>query len=133
MKRIPRLLALSREHHTALKARRLAIDPAAEVPALVAGAVIAERPVPLRHFAEEERDLLPELLRFGEQALADRLLDEHRQMEIFSAMHHDPVALERLGVLLAAHVRFEERELFEALQRHWDGHRANSAPGLIAA
>ncbi len=121
MKRTPRLLALSREHHTALKlARRLAIDPAAEVPAAVAGAVIAERPVLLGHFAEEERDLLPELLRFGEQALADRLLDEHRQMEILSAMHHDPVALERLGVLLAAHVRFEERELFEVLQRHWD-------------
>ena len=52
--------------------------------------------------------------------LAERLLDEHRQMEILSAMHHDPVALERLGVLLAAHVRFEERELFEALQRHWE-------------
>ena len=70
MKRTSRLLALSREHHTALKlARRLAIDPAAEVPALVAGVVIAERPVLLGHFAEEERDLLPELLRFGEQAL----------------------------------------------------------------
>lgn len=121
MKRTARLLALSREHHTALKlARRLAIDPVAQVPAAVAEAVIAERPVLLRHFAEEERDLLPDLLRLGEQALADRLLDEHRQMEILSAMHHDPVALERLGVLLAAHVRFEERELFEVLQRHWD-------------
>ncbi len=121
MKRTSRLLALSREHHTALKlARRLAIDPAAEGPALVAGGGIAGRPVLVRHFAPGGRDLLPELLRFGEQALADRLLDEHRQMEILSAMHHDPVALERLGVLLAAHVRFEERELFEVLQRHWD-------------
>lgn len=116
MKRHPRLIQLSREHHLALRLGRY----------LQRGEGIeelrAEEAELLSHFAEEERDLHPLLLRHGEQAQADRLLAEHRQLrELFTAtLAGEEGAAARTGKALVDHVRYEERELFPLLQTYFD-------------
>lgn len=120
MLRDPRLIELSREHHAALRlAKRLSGAAAADSLAAVTGFLRKEKATLLRHFGDEERDLLPQLLDFGEAALARRLVDDHRELEALMAQDEDPQALARLGRVLGEHVRFEERELFETLQKHW--------------
>lgn len=121
MKRSPPLLKLSREHHVALGIA-LHIDRAAD-PA--ARAVLLEA-FPRRfrdeldpHFREEEDDLLPRLAAAGLDELVGRTLDEHRRMRLLAGRVEagDWPALQELGDLLRAHVRFEERELFEVAER----------------
>lgn len=73
------------------------------------------------HFDDEERLLLP-LTR--DPAMRERLLTEHRairdladacrQDPSFSA---DPANLVQLGTMLHDHIRWEEREFFEMVQR----------------
>lgn len=118
-----RLIELSREHHVALRlAKRLAGAGTADSLPTVTSFLRQEKATLLRHFGDEERDLLPQLLDFGEAALAQRLVDEHREMEALMSHDQDPQALARLGRVLGEHVRFEERELFEVLQKHWAAH-----------
>lgn len=119
MRRDPQLIQLSREHHAALRlAKLLQIDAQSLPAAEVLAAVAHESKGLLSHFEREERELLPQLLGYGETQLAARLQDEHSQIR--ALLQADDVAsLKRLGVLLGQHVRFEERELFETLQRHW--------------
>jgi hemerythrin-like domain-containing protein len=74
-----------------------------------------------RHFAEEETDLLSELERVGELGLAARLRAEHLELRRLARKATARASLVRFGMLLEAHVRFEERELFPALERHWIG------------
>ncbi|MBS0370819.1 MAG: hemerythrin domain-containing protein [Proteobacteria bacterium] len=120
MLRDPRLIELSREHHIALRlAKRLAGAGTADGLPAVTSFLRQEKPTLLRHFGDEERDLLPQLREFGEVALAERLVKEHRDMEDLMTRDQDPAALTSLGRMLADHVRFEERELFEVLQKHW--------------
>lgn len=120
MQRAPQLIQLSREHHGALRlALQLRLDPAQPVPAQVVDKLLKERPQLLEHFAAEERDLLPQLHAFGESRLAQRLLDEHREMRALCQQPFEVARLARFGSLLQAHVRFEERELFAVLQQHW--------------
>jgi hemerythrin-like domain-containing protein len=128
MKRHPSLIALSREHHAALslanrvKKAALAGD-AAHIEA-VRGEVVARFEAELApHFAEEELNLLPRLAALGEAALVARTLDEHRALRALVRRLAAPAAiaetgdcLAEFGNLLAAHVRFEERELFERAQ-----------------
>jgi hypothetical protein len=68
------------------------------------------------HFREEEIHYFP-LLGNG-HALVQRAIREHRELE---KLFHDSVsgfkALQQFADALEAHIRFEERELFEAMQQ----------------
>lgn len=118
MRRDDRLIPFSREHHATLRLARLLSAVPAHAPAHLRKAVESEAPTLLRHFREEEALLLPALSRFGEDAPIRRLLDEHGQLIEGLMTAADGPTLSALGTLLAAHVHFEERELFPALQGH---------------
>ena len=61
---------------------------------------------------------IPLLLAAGQAELAQRLTAEHGQLRELRTQLCDPdsVILRAFGELLAAHVRFEEREMFIALE-----------------
>lgn len=124
MRRDPRLIRYSQEHYAALRlARMLAqVDATEGIPPAITAAVDGARGGLERHFAEEERELIPQLDAFGESALVARLRAEHAALGSLLWSTGDGAAMVRLGRLLASHVRFEERELFAALQRHWTLH-----------
>ncbi|MFZ2855644.1 MAG: hemerythrin domain-containing protein [Rhodocyclaceae bacterium] len=123
MKRHPQLQDLSREHHTALqlalRAKRAALsgDPA-QVAASAAACVAAFAAELDPHFLVEERSLLPMLSQSGETALVRRTEHEHGELRDLIGQLRQPAAasLLRFAELLTAHVRFEERELFETLE-----------------
>ena len=125
MKRHEQLQDLSREHHLALKlallARR-ALESGEQQKIKAAATVFATAFVSdlEPHFVREENDVLPLLAQAGETALVERTLNEHDEMRRLAARlpAAEPATLQRFGELLGAHVRFEERELFEVAQRH---------------
>src|SRR5574337_260439 len=122
MRRDPRLIHFSQEHHAALRLARMLAqvgENTGDLPAAVSAAIEEARDDLERHFAEEERELIPQLHAFGESALIARLQAEHAALDPLLRNTADGLAFGRLGRLLEAHVRFEERELFMALQRHW--------------
>lgn len=136
MKRSDQLLQLSREHHTALvlakRAQRLAAGQpmAAEIFMGELPVIFADELEP--HFQVEEIALLS-ALRAAEAtaevvAMVERTLLEHNRLRELAQRigGRDFSSLAAFGDLLGAHVRFEERELFntaeallseEALQR----------------
>lgn len=117
MKRNQALIPLSREHHAALVLARRAVaasrdESAARELSAALPDIFARELEP--HFQIEERLLLPPLREVGEHARVARTLDEHRQLR---ALAHatgraGPAGLASFGLLLEAHVRFEERDLF---------------------
>ncbi|MBL0355024.1 MAG: hemerythrin domain-containing protein [Dechloromonas sp.] len=123
MKRHPQLQDLSREHYSALKLARAARQ-AAESGEMDAMTAFAQRVVRVfateldPHFRVEEQGILVALARAGENELVERTLSEHAELRRLTMLLSDPdaVTLLRFADLLAAHVRFEERELFEAAQ-----------------
>jgi hypothetical protein len=135
MKRHAALHPLSHDHQNALaralRLRRVRDGDAAardaERRSFVAFA--NERLTP--HFREEER-LVARAVQLAPAVPAlevarARLLDEHERLRAgIAALDEakdapDGGDLHALGELLTAHVRFEERELFELLQREFDG------------
>ncbi len=97
MRRTALLLEFSREHHASLKlVRHLRALGTAAPPASLLEELADQARELQRHFAAEEALLLPRLNAAGptHQALASRLLAER----------------------LDAHVRFEERQLFPAVE-----------------
>jgi quercetin dioxygenase-like cupin family protein len=78
------------------------------------------------HFEDEERLLLPLMTN---QSDRDRLVAEHRELRSLAqrceedpaAFAEEPGELERAGRLLNDHIRWEERELFEQVQRDHPG------------
>lgn len=123
MKRHAELQDLSREHHGALKlardARRAAQSGQADAIQRQAQRIVAAFAMELEpHFCTEERGLLVFLAAAGRNPLVQRTLAEHREMRALVADLRQPEAptLRRFADLLEAHVRFEERELFEAAQ-----------------
>ena len=123
MKRHQTLQDLSREHHTAhtlaLAARRAATsgDPRQVLASATACAeVFATHLEP--HFVVEETTLLPAMAEAGEGALVERTLREHAALRELVQRLSGADASDLLGFadLLSAHVRFEERELFEMAQ-----------------
>ena len=107
MKRSAALAPLSRDHHHALDAalrlRRDREEGVANFEEFFEGHG-------RRHFEIEEELLVPLL----PQAMADRILGEHA--EIRARAERLPAEPAELGELLTAHVRFEEREAFAALE-----------------
>jgi hemerythrin-like domain-containing protein len=74
------------------------------------------------HFDAEEQELFPAALRFAELGrLVDELLAEHALLRDYFALATertmDPAKLHDFAKKLSAHIRKEERELFETLQR----------------
>ena len=74
------------------------------------------------HFAAEEKELFPAAARFPElQPLVAELLTEHALLRDFfsraAARTLDQQGLRSLGTKLVHHIRQEERQLFEQLQR----------------
>lgn len=123
MKRSAALQPLSREHHTALslakacgRAARSGI--AEQVGAACQRAIQAYANELEPHFQIEEQSLLPLLKGAGTQLLVRRTLADHLQLRALlrSLRQNDADALESFGKCLSAHVRFEERELFPALE-----------------
>ena len=73
------------------------------------------------HFRQEEELLLPLLLEMENKTLADRMVEEHRLIQDLvtltkSSATERPEKLLEMSVLLKAHIRFEERELFPVLE-----------------
>ncbi len=123
MKRYPELLPLSQAHYHALKlaldTKRAVASGDAERIALAAAAVRQTMARELEpHFRTEETLLLPAMKEAGCAELVARTLVEHRLMREMAASLGEPQAgiLQGFADLLQAHVRFEERELFEAAQ-----------------
>ncbi|MBN2871531.1 MAG: hemerythrin domain-containing protein [Halothiobacillaceae bacterium] len=125
MKRHDALKPLSRDHHLTLKlARRLeSSEPVQALQAELKGHVqgLAE------HFAAEEAIAERALVTCGRDATlveqVGRMCREHREIEgliqdFLGQAPEEPrlSTAQRLGACLAAHVRFEERELFNRLQ-----------------
>jgi hemerythrin-like domain-containing protein len=117
------LIPLSRQHHNGLalcvlSRRALAGDSSAESIAKVVKRVIDRYEIELvNHFEIEEQVLFPVC---GELPIIAELCREHRTMEaLVEELRTAPSVeiLERFFVLLTAHIRREERELFEGIQR----------------
>ncbi|WP_324779278.1 hemerythrin domain-containing protein [Thiobacillus sedimenti] len=124
MKRSAFLQPLSREHHGALSlasacARAAQSGDAAKIAETCERAVRAFAVELEPHFRIEERSLLPRLLDAEAQPLVQRTLDEHRLLRALldGLGRNDAEALAEFGAQLAAHVRFEERTLFPAIER----------------
>ena len=123
MRRDERLRGLSAEHQEALLfGRRLlevstfsaeALQPAWEL--LRRRFVTEVQP----HFHTEEEELLPALEALGEDALVARVWEDHEALRALVADEMLPLRtrLEKLGLRLIAHVRFEEAQVFELAQR----------------
>lgn len=123
MKRSEALQPLSREHHTALtlaKACERAVQSGSieRVNAACQRVIQAFADELEPHFLVEEQSLLPLLKDAGKQALVQRTLEDHRQLRalLASLQQNDADALDNFGKCLSAHVRFEERDLFPALE-----------------
>lgn len=124
MKRSAALRDLSDDHHTALvlslHARRAAASGDPDAVASAWAAIDRDFPQQLEpHFAIEERWLAPPLAAAGETALPARMSEDHEALRAFlrSGGDRSPQALGRFAARLAAHVRFEERELFPSAER----------------
>ena len=127
MRRHPDLQLLSEDHHHALvlarratlaavgQGRCSATEQWAEVLRSFNGVIGA-------HFEIEERLLVPSLEAAGEHALAARVLEDHAALRrcVTGSIGTVESRLAELGRMLEAHVRFEERELFEVAQAKLD-------------
>jgi hypothetical protein len=120
LKRSDALRSLSRDHHHALTVAlelRRADDP------ILAASTFREfwNDEGALHFRVEEEVLLPmwELLGTVDADAAARLAREHRQLRAAAiTLGQEPSreVVQQLGEKLAAHVRFEERELFPLIE-----------------
>ena len=122
MKRDPRLRDLSDDHHTGLVLARRCKQATRAKSASPPDAVWAElRAVFVRdlepHFRIEEQHLVPALEAIGEAALASRIREDHDALRSLRDSEAATAAeLQRFGELLQAHIRFEERQIFDPTQ-----------------
>jgi hypothetical protein len=126
MLRDKNLIPLSRQHQRAL-ALCVRIDRAQPIPGKDLDAWQMEIDQLFRqeidfHFSAEESALFPVALRFGELApLVEELRVEHAELrECFSEAAARSMSVERMIAFagkLSAHIRKEERQLFERLQQ----------------
>ena len=131
MKRHPALVGLSHEHHLELVQPRLLLaaagggaDDALEAGAAYVDAFFRDT---VEHIRREEETVFPLYARqpTANAELLERVLREHMELHGLARALRAEVAagdvsgetLAELGALLRSHVRLEERELFEDLQR----------------
>lgn len=127
MKRHAALVPLSHDHHHALVAakrlRRAATRTTVEARTEAAQAFVAFFAADTaRHFGEEEHLVCP-LLAPDDPLVRRTLADHARLRELVAVLERDLArgsapaeSLERLGSQLEAHIRFEEQELFPAVE-----------------
>ena len=126
--RHPALVALSRDHHFALRQalwlRRAGEAPTADAAVRPVRAYLEfYRSVLLAHVSDEEEVLLP-LAGHADPDGADRIRAEHRELHAATAALREAVAqgtdarpiAQEIGQLLDDHVRFEERSFFMKVQ-----------------
>lgn len=122
MKRVPELRDLSDDHHTGLvlarRCKQAGRPGSGASPEAMWDQVIEAFSCHLEpHFQIEERHLLPALEAIGEASLASRIRQDHGALR---ALKDSPVAsralIDRFGELLEAHIRYEERQVFETTQ-----------------
>ena len=124
MKRNPRLVTLSRDHHQALsvaqKLRRATADTAQEARSTF---VAYWEEHGRAHFRLEEEILLPAYAAHADphhplvaRALCDHVAIRARVDALAVDEAPDPATLRELGEGLADHVRLEERELFGLIE-----------------
>lgn len=123
MLRDPCLVPLSHQHHNGLALcvltrRSLSADYSAQNVARLARRVIDRYELELmNHFEIEEQVLFPAC---GPMPLIGELLEEHRRLEVLVTQLRSlpsPALLEEFCGLLSGHIRREESELFERIQR----------------
>jgi hemerythrin-like domain-containing protein len=123
MRRAAELQPLSRDHNATLEhALRLRRAEEPDVPAVVAAFLAFFICEGERHFHAEEEILLP-LVPADEDRAGLRLARDHAEIRRRArelGERPDRAAAAELGELLAAHVRFEERELFPLLEARLD-------------
>ncbi len=137
MLRDPCLVPLSHQHHNGLAlcvlARRsLSADSSARNVEKLARRVIDRYELELtNHFEIEEQVLFPAC---GPMPLIDELLEEHRRIEGLVQQLRaapSPELLEQFCALLSGHIRREESELFERIQRELPREVLDRAGGEI--
>lgn len=119
MKRDPRLIEFSREHHSALKLGFFLKNSNDNTEMNLQ--IHALKNILLHHFFEEEQELWEILNNFDQSSLKDRFLSDHKNLR--QLLNQDTYTYEdakAIGTLLTDHSRFEERELFPAIQNFWD-------------
>jgi len=125
VKRHPSLASLSRDHHHALvlarDARRLALEPGQHTPERIAELKRRFDTELAPHFALEERELIGRSVACGEPlaALAAQVVADHDALRTIIASLEPQLLTsqsEAFGARLEAHVRFEERDWFPALE-----------------
>jgi len=123
MLRDPSLIPLSHQHHNGLALcvltrRSLSADSSLENVARLARRVIDRYELELvNHFEIEEQVLFPAC---GPLPMIGELLGEHRKIEaLITQLRTAPSAplLEQFCALLSTHIRREENEFFEQIQR----------------
>lgn len=122
MKRHKTLQPLSREHQKGLvlakRLRDAAVGSGDERRRAMAAFTRAWREELVGHFADEERIVGP----LVSAEMRSRLLAEHAELRTLAGeasgpgAASDPAFVERVGRTLHDHIRWEERELFEAAQ-----------------
>lgn len=123
MKRDSYLRDLSSEHHQALGLARAIIkgcESDIPSPQLISSVRAAFHEELAPHFEMEEKTILIELERLGEFKLVEKTLQEHELLRQQVTRLEEPGVLMEFAELLRAHVRFEERVLFEECQRIFD-------------
>jgi mannose-6-phosphate isomerase-like protein (cupin superfamily) len=114
MKRDAALVPISHDHHRALvQARRLRERGLAEAPSFLR--FFASETA--RHFREEEELVFPLLYADEPEALREVLLQHHRLRVLARRLGDGEDVTAELATLLESHIRLEERELFELVQR----------------
>jgi len=117
VKRVPELRDLSDDHHAALVIARRCRQAAGADAALWRRVREAFATHFEPHFQIEDRHLLRGLEAIGEASLAERIRDDHAALrEIANESAPELETIRRFGDRLAAHVRFEERQVFEPTQ-----------------
>lgn len=121
MRRFPELRKLSDDHHQGLVLARRARQTAAGTGGHTVEGVwdeIARRfPAEFEaHFHIEETTLAPALEAAGEVALVAKLQADHAAIRALVEAKNGSAGLKEFGERMEQHIRFEERELFEAAQ-----------------
>lgn len=139
MKRAEALQPLSRDHLKALLAAK-ALREATDAKAARAAFLDFWRDHGAHHFRVEEEVLLPWWARYAsvDRAGVDRMLEEHleirRQVLRLEDNEGSLEELHDLGTLLHDHVRFEERQLFPAIEDSLGSEQlAHLLPAVLAA
>ena len=137
MKRSAALQPLSRDHHQALSVA-LKMRRADDAQQAATDFLSFWEAHGRRHFQVEEEVLLPLWARLGtiDRDAAGRLAGEHLEIRARAlALADDPDlgSVRELGEMLSEHVRFEERELFVAIESDLDADQLDRLAAAVAA